>query len=178
MGFGFNLFFMFVLVPLTGLLLLIWLITRKKIFGKALGLLWIGIFGFVSLIIMIHFFIDKKELSRKDIYGQYIIDRTKFPGAQADWQYDHFRLEITPQNKFFFYLAEKDKIIKVYQGNVIFLESYTSPRIVLQVDTPRHHIINDKPTLYRNTWTFYYVFNSPKFGNVFFTKGQWKPIGK
>lgn len=178
MGFGFSLFFIFILVPLTGILLLTWLFTRKKVFGKMLGFIWIGIFGLILLVTVIHFFTDKKELDRDDIYGEYIIDRTKFPGKQADWQYNHFRFEITKRNEFLFHLTEKEKITKTYKGRVTFLEAYNIPRIILQVDTPRHHIIEDKPTLYRTVWSSYYVFNSPKFGNVFFTKRQWKTLDK
>ena len=180
MGFGFNLFVIFILVPLTGLLLLIWLVTGKKVFGKILGLIWLGIFGlfFLGAIIIIHFFPHKRELDRDDIYGEYIIDRTKFPGKQADWQYDHFRFEITEQNEFLFHLTDKGTITKTYKGTVEFLKAYIRPRVVLHVDTPRHHIIEDKPTLYRTVSSFYYVFHSPEFGNVFFTKGQWKPIDK
>ena len=166
------------IVPLTGLLLLIWLVTRKKVFGKILGLIWLGIFGLIFLGAIIHFFTGKKEVDRDDIYGKYIIDRTKFPGKQADWQYDHFRFEITKQNEFLFHLTDKERITKTYKGTVEFLKAYIRPRVVLHVDTPRHHIIEDKPTLYRTVSSFYYVFHSPEFGNVFFTKGQWKPIDK
>ena len=87
-----------------------------------------------------------------------------------------FVFEITKKNEFLFYLTDKEKVTKMYRGNVKFLEAYKGPRIVLSVDTPRHHIIEDVPTLYRSIWSFYYVFPSPKFGNVFFTKGKWKPI--
>ncbi|QRR00195.1 hypothetical protein [Dyadobacter sandarakinus] len=41
---------------------------------------------------------------------------------------------------------------------------------------PTHHILMDNPTTYRETWSFYLVFDSPKFGNVFFTKGDWEPL--
>jgi hypothetical protein len=139
-----------------------------------LALIWMGIFGLILLVTIIHFLTGKKELERDDIYGEYIIDRSKFPGKQADWQYNHFRFEITKQNEFLFHLTDKEKILKTYKGKVTFLEAYSRPRIVLQVDTPGHHIIEDRPTLFRTVWSFYYVFNSPKFGNVFFTKGQWK----
>ncbi len=178
MGFGFNLLFALVLVPLTGVLLIIWLITRKKVFGITLGFIWLGIVGLIFLAASTRLLSGKKEVKREDIYGTYIIDRTKFPGKQADWQYDHFRFEITKQNKFIFYQTEKDKIIKTNDGTVNFLEFDNRPRIVLHVDTPRHHIIEDWPTLYRKGGTFYYVFKSPKFGNVFFTKGKWEPINK
>ncbi len=69
MGFGFNLFFVFILVPLTGILLVIWLLTRKKIFGKILGLIGLGIFGLVLFSGIIQWLTAKKELKKKDYYG-------------------------------------------------------------------------------------------------------------
>jgi len=47
-------------------------------------------------------FTAKKTVTKKDIYGSYTIDRSKFAGQQADWQYNHFRFEITKDQQFFF----------------------------------------------------------------------------
>lgn len=176
MGFGFNLLFVLIIIPLTGLLLLVWLVTQKQFWGKILGYIWAGVIAIILLSITIQFFTNKKVLTTADIYGEYIIDRTVFPNKQSDWQYNHFRFEITKNHEFIFYQTEKDKVIKTEKGKISFLDAYYSPRLIIQVDTPRHHIIEDKPTLYRRVWSFYYAFNSPKFGNVFFTKGKWKPI--
>lgn len=178
MGFGFNLLFIFVLAPLTLVFLVTWLISRKIIVVKTLGLIWLIVFGMIFLLEIFHFFTAKKELTRDDIYDSYIINRTKYPGKQADWQYDHFRFEITKDNKFIFYKTDRGKINKCCKGTVKFLAAYKVPRVLLDVDTPGYHIINDKPTLYRTTGSFYYVFHSPKFGNVFFKKGNWKPMDK
>jgi len=41
---------------------------------------------------------------------------------------------------------------------------------------PTIHILASNPTTYRNAWNFYLVFNSPKFGNMFFKKGKWEEI--
>jgi hypothetical protein len=170
-GFVFIIF----IFPLTIILAIIWLLTKHKFFAYLIGMLWTGIFGLYSF----SPFWTKKKLEKDDIYGEYVIDRTKFSGKQADWQYEHFRFEITKDNDFIFYQTDNDEIIRSYKGKVEFLDNYyNEPRIVLHMNSKghRHHIIEDKPTLYRQVWTFYYVFNSPKFGNVFFTKGQWKPI--
>jgi hypothetical protein len=80
MGFGFNLFFVFILVPLTGILLVIWLITRRKIFGKTVGLIWLGIFGLALLSGTVQWLKAKTELKKKDYYGHYIVNRDYFPG--------------------------------------------------------------------------------------------------
>lgn len=94
MGFGFNLFFAFILVPLTGILLLTWLLTRKKIFGIILGVIWLIILGLAVFSGAVQTLTAKKELKKKDYYWKYIFNRDYFPGKQADWQYDNFRFEI------------------------------------------------------------------------------------
>ena len=95
---------------------------------------------------------------------------------QADWQYNHFRFEITKEDELLFYITDNEKIIKTYKEEVRFKSDYSSPHILLKSDSSLHHIIEEPPTLYRHVWSFYYVFESPKFGNVFFKKGHWKPI--
>ena len=176
MGFGFNLFAAFILFPLTIILLVIWLISRKLRFGKLLLLIWFPVLGLILLSVVVRFFTEKKQLDRNDIYGDYVIDRTIFAGDQANWQYNHFRFTIKKDNTISFYCTEKDKIMKTFTGAISFVEGYSQPRIVLHITEPRHHILDNIPTLYRKTFSFYYVFHSPKFGNVFFTKGEWKEI--
>ncbi len=102
MGFGFNLFFVFILIPLTGILLVTWLLTRKKILGKTFGLIWLGIFGLVLLSGIIKWFTAKTEFKKKDYYGEYIVNRDYFSGRQADWQYDNFRIEIKENDSILF----------------------------------------------------------------------------
>ncbi len=178
MGFGFNLGMIFIILPLTIILLLVWLISRKNIFGKTVLLIWLGIFGLIALVSVLKVFTDKKVLDKNDIYGEYIVDRTKFSGKQSDWQYNHFRFEIKEDNTIIFYETEGSKLLKTHKGTISFHYAYNRPRLIIDIAEPRHHIIENKPTLYRTIWSFYYVFNSPKFGNVFFTKGKWTPIEK
>lgn len=174
-SFFFGLFLLCILFPATAILAIVWRATGKSIWGKMIGMLWGVIALLISVAMVLSIFTSKKELEKEDAYGEYVIDRTQFAGKQADWQYNHFRFEITEQDDFIFYVTEREKVIKAYKGKVVFLPAYNC-RIVLDVDTPRHHIIVDNPTLYRKVWSFYYVFNSPKFGNVFFKKGDWKEI--
>lgn len=94
MGFGFNLFFVLVLVPLTIILSVCWLLTRRNGYGKLLGLIWSGVIGLVFISLSIQALMAKKTLRKKDFYGEYVIDRTLFRGKQADWQYDNFHFEI------------------------------------------------------------------------------------
>ena len=178
MGFGFNLFFILILIPLSIILLISWGISRKKIFGKALSGIWIVVIGLVLLVSIVNLIASLNELDRDDIYGDYVIDRTKYPGKQSDWQYEHFRFEINQNDEILFHLTERAKILKTYKGKIHFLDQYKVPRIVLNFENSKHHIINENPTLFRKGKTFYYVFYSSKFGNVFFTKDKWKEIDK
>jgi hypothetical protein len=180
MGFGFNLFFVFILVPLTGILLVTWLLTRKKIFGKALGLIWFGIFGLVLLSGIVHWLTAKTVLQKKDYYGEYVINRDYFPGRQADWQYESFRFEIKKSDSIYFYVTEKEKILKTYRGTIRTTgpSQYSSERLIINMEQPTHHIVTSSPTTYRSAWRFYLVFYSPKFNNVYFKKGKWKPLKK
>ncbi len=175
MGFGFNLFFVFILL-LTLILTVIILVFGQKNLLQPLGFIWVGVVSLVIIAIVFRQFTQKKELNRNDIYGEYIIDRSRFGGSQADWQYDHFRFKLTTENKLVFIETEKDKILRISKVDFNFLDVYKQPRINLHTDSTRHHIIQGNPTLYRTIWSYYYVFYSPKFGNVFFKKGKWKPI--
>jgi hypothetical protein len=178
MGFGFNLFFILILLPLTGILLLVWLITRKKIFGKTLGIIWLSIIGLAVLASLGKTLTSTKELEKKDYYGHYIINRDFFPGKQADWQYDKFRFEIKENDSIYFYVKEKEKILNVYRGYITTTNpnDYISERLIIDMVQPTHHIMTSNPITYRSTRDFYLVFYSPKFNNVYFKKGEWKPI--
>ena len=176
MGFGFNLFFIFILVPLTGILLIAWLLSKKLLIGKILGFIWLGIFGIVLLAGITHKVTSKIELDKDDYYGEYIINRDYFKGTQSDWQYNHFRFEITEQDSILFHVTDKEKIVKTYRGNVKTTTPYSSDRLIIDMEKSTHHILISNPTTYRSAWSFYLVFNSPKFSNVFFKKGNWEPI--
>ena len=152
-----------------------WLIESKKSLNKTTRLVLFLITGLI--IILVARRVNRKvELDRDDVYGEYIIDTTQFYGEQAKWQYNHYRFEIKRNNKILFHLTDKNKIVKTYIGTIEFLEGYKHPRIVVHFKDPVYHIVRDNPTLYKEMWSFYYVFNSSKFGNVFFKKGIWKPI--
>lgn len=177
MGFGFNLFFVYILIPLTGILLMIWLLTRKKIFGKAAVLIGLVIVGLAVFSTIVQWLSVKMDLKKKDYYGQYIVNRDYFPGKQSDWQYEKFRFEIKNNDSIYFYVTDKEKILKTYRGLITTTNPYNSERLVIKMEQPTHHIMTSNPTTYRSTWNFYLVFYSPKFNNVYFKKGQWNPLG-
>jgi hypothetical protein len=166
------------ILPLTIILLTIWAITRKKIFGKILGYFWIGLLGLFCLGAIIKLLTDKKELDKEDYQGEYIIDRDYFPGRQADWQYNNFRFEIKQNDSIYFHVTDKEKILKTYRGTITTTKTYSSERLIINMEEATHHIIRSNPTTYRSAWSYYLVFYSPKFNNVYFRKGQWKPLDK
>ena len=176
MGFGFNLGFIFIILPLTGILLLVWAITRNKIFGKTLGFIWLGIIGLIIFSLTVQTLTAKKELKKKDYYGQYIIDRDFFSGKQANWQYENFRFEIKKDDRIYFYVTDKEKIVKTFTGKISTTTPYNSERLIINMEQPTIHILKTNPTIYRSTWSFYLVFHSDKFNNMYFRKGNWKPI--
>lgn len=176
MGFGFNLGMIIIILPLTGLLFLIWLITRKKIFRYSLAIIWGGIVGLVIMLLAARPFFEKIKLNKDDYYGEYVIDRSFFPGEQADWQYNHFRFKITEDDSIFFYVTEQDNVLQTYKGVVSTTKPYSSARLIIEMDQPTHHVITSNPTTYRDIWHFNLVFDSPYFDNMFFKKGDWKPI--
>jgi len=180
MGFGFNLFFVFIFVPfglLMGVLLVSWLLTQKKIFGKIILTIWLVIFGFFLLIASLQWLTTEKKLKKKNYYGQYVVNRNYFKGEQADWQYNTFRFEIKKNDSIYFYVTDKEKILKTYRGTIT-TTTHRSERLKINMEDPTHHIMSSNPTTYRSIRSFYLVFYSPKFNNVFFKKGKWKPIKK
>jgi hypothetical protein len=178
MGFGFTLLLFFIIFPLTIIFLIIWAITRKKIYGKILGYLWLGLIGFIVLIYTIGSLTADKILSKKNYYGEYIIDRNYFKGKQANWQYDNFRFEIKENDSLYFYVTDKERILKTYKGTIKTTDPsiYKSVRLSINMEQPTIHIMKTNPTIYRSAWSFYLVFHSDKFNNMYFRKGSWKPI--
>ncbi len=176
MGFGFNLFFIFILVPFTLILLIAWFFSKKLWIGKVLGFIWIGIFSIVLCSAILRPLTTKIELKKDNYYGDYIINREYFKGKQTDWQYNSFRFKITEKDSIYFYVTDKEKILKTYFGTIKTTTPYNSARLIIEMEQPTHQILTSNPTIYRDVWDFYLVFDSPKFYNMFFKKGKWKPI--
>jgi len=173
MGFGFNLVFMFIIIPALGILLLGLLISKKKIFWQAIKVILVGIFSLIAVSYLIQTLTSKKILDKEDYYGNYVIDKSYFPGKQSDWQYDHYRFTIKNNDSILFYVTNKDKIQHIYRGIISTVKPYGSARLVLKMPHPTHHILTTNPTICRSVWGFTLVFNSPKFSNMYFTEGDW-----
>jgi uncharacterized membrane protein YbhN (UPF0104 family) len=173
---GFSLLFAVIILPLTGILLIVWVLTRNKIFWKMLEIIWLAIIGLVIFVMTTQWLTAKTILDKEDYYGQYIIDRNFFPGKQADYQYNTFRFEIKDNDTLYFYLTDKERILQTYKGSITTNDIYISERLSINMQTSIHHILTSNPTTYRSAWNFYLVFYSPKFNNVYFKKGKWKSI--
>ncbi|MDY0905531.1 hypothetical protein [Pedobacter sp. CFBP9032] len=176
MGFGFSLILLFIIFPLTIIFLVLWISSKKRVFGKILGLIWITILLLVFAQKIWMWSTAKKILKKEDYYGEYIINRDYFPGKQANWQYDHYRFEIKENDSIFFYLTDREKILKTFRGKIATTSTYSSLKIRTNMETPTHHIMESFPTTYRSAWSFYLVFYSARFNNVYFKKGSWKPL--
>lgn len=174
-------------MPVLGLLLLTWIFTylrwKKHHALYILLAIWIFFISGICLLRIAEPFFRPMTLTQKDIYGTYVIDKDKFPGKQADWQYENFRFTITENDELIFEsLIYGDKwkteTVKVsYSSGYYDLDKkeYCNRKLRVHSDSANHHIIKDNPTLYRQSFNrFYYVFESEKFGNVFFKKGKWK----
>lgn len=158
------------------ILILIILITKKKIFKWILLAKW-GLLIFLFIVAMIlKPILAKKELEKEDYYGDYVVNREFFKGEQADWQYNTYRFTLTENDSIYFHITDKNKILKTIKGTISTVKPYSSERLVIHIDYLSHHILTTNPTIYRDTWDFYMVFNSPKFGNMFFIKDNWQQI--
>lgn len=94
-----------------------------------------------------------------------------FKGKNADWQYEYFDFEITSNDEFiFFEYFDSGKIKSVHKGKVNYIEGYASPHLKITNLNPEHQIVDKEPLLVRGNWSFYYVFKSKIFGNMFFKK--------
>ena len=130
------LFFLFILAPLTGILLLAWVITKNKWYGQIVINFWLALFGFFVVGTIIRLLTDKKELEKQDYYGEYIVNRNYFPGRQADWQYENFRFEIKDNDSIYFYVTNKEKIIKTYRGTIKTTDpgQHVSERLIINME--------------------------------------------
>lgn len=176
MGFLFNLLMSYFVFPLMVLVLIAFLLMKKLYAVKVILFILTGIVGLVLLSITANWCFSKTILSKNDFYGEYIIDRSYFPGKQADWQYNHFRFEIVENDSIYLYETDNDKIITTYKGTINTLDYYESARLVINLNQTWHHIMITNPTIYRKPWSFMLVFNSPQFHNMYFKKGKWDSI--
>jgi hypothetical protein len=187
MGKGVAIYLFLFMLPITAIYLVAtaisFLRTKKHLSSKLIVNIWlIFIFGTIILVLLEPLG-RPMILTQKHIVGTYVIDRSKFPGKQADWQYQNFRFTITNDDKLIFESRINDSKWKADTVKVTYssgyhdskIGEYCNRKLRVHTDSAHHHIIHDNPTLYRlSNDKFYYVFDSKKFGNVFFKRGTWK----
>ncbi len=181
MGFGFNLLF-FPMLLLSGIVCIVWLLLtpanrRPAILGR-IALLYAA--GFIALVgvFLLGMWNEARHApiqpTRADIIGTYHIDRNMFPGLQADWQYEHYRILITDQDSVVLEVINHGTIIRRYSR--AFARVPTSGlrhyrwRFTNDAGSLTHHIIATEPVMYRQHSSYYYVFHSRRYGNMFFRK--------
>ncbi len=165
--FGFLFFFLFAIFVGVSSLINVWkyVKTRKVIYLKKLGVIWVLPSILVGLALYAHFPITKER-----VVGLYEIDSSFYPGRNSDWQKEHFTFEITKDDKFLFNEKLKDGSVKTVQG-VIEWYRESPPMLFRIVMEQEHELVDQYPALYRGNRKSYYVFES-KFGNMFYRKVQ------
>jgi hypothetical protein len=144
------------------------IVTKKKIFIK------VPIYFISSLVILatinwiINSYKEKTTLKHKDYFGYYQIDTSFYPGKQAKWQFENLKLKLTVNNQLI--LMDKTFKNKIIKGKFITVTPYNSARLVIISTNQPHHLLKENPTTYRSNSSFYLVFHSDKFNNVFFRK--------
>ncbi len=139
--------------------------TKDREYLSKLALVWFFPALLIGLAIYAHY-----PISKERIVGVYKIDSSFYPGANADWQKEHFYFEIKENNEFLFHEKLKDGTYKTEKGQVEWFRN--SPPMLFRIAMPKAHpLIDQYPTLYRGKRKFYYVFES-KFGNMFYRKVQ------
>ncbi|KAB8155932.1 hypothetical protein EZY14_001595 [Kordia sp. TARA_039_SRF] len=167
-------FGMIIVFPIMLTLIIMSYLTKKKIFLY----IPLGIAVLLLAAYLYRSYYKKPNLEKEDYYGSYVIDRNYFSGQQADWQYNTFRFEIKENDSIYFYVTEKEEIIKVYKGTISTVTPYNSARLIIDMEQPAHHVMKYNPTTYREIRNYFLVFKSPKFNNMYFRKGTWKEIKK
>jgi hypothetical protein len=143
--------------------------TKNKSYLKKAALPWIVVFVMVGFISYSWWSASLPRVIDKNyIVGTYEIDANFYPGKNATWQKEHFRFQITRDDKFIFYDRLADKSEREYHGSVTW--AHENPeKWSIQMEEP-HHVIDPHPVLYRDQKQIYYVFRSKLFGNMFFRK--------
>lgn len=175
------LFYLLILIILlfpTSIFLIIGYFSKKKIFFKIGYFILIAPFILIFTISIYNFlFIDKMTVAKENIYGEYIIDRKKYDGKNANWQYEHFKIKITEDDKLHLMIYnDYGKIAKVITKKIVIYDGFSNARLKINSSPDDYHLLQENPTLYRNVWSYYYVFHSSKYGNMFFIKKPWYQI--
>ena len=181
MGFGFNLLF-FPLLILSGVIAFTWFLltpaeNKAKTVKWIAGLYGLGFLALMGLFGLAHWADAQRapiQPSRTDLIGVYRVDRNMYPGPQANWQFQHHRILITEQDSLILEILNNGKVRKRFarafepvpvSGLRHFRWQFTDG-----TDSLYHQIIATEPIMVRSHSSFYYVFPSNRYGNMFFRK--------
>ncbi len=151
-------------------------VSKQSKTKKTVKLIWLGVTFLVLFLVVLNVCTSKVILEKSDFYGGYVVDRDFFSGENADWQYSRYRFEIKENDSLYFYVIESEKVLKTYVAAIQEVVPHSSARLKLKENNSYYHVLNSSPTIYREPWGFYLVFNSPFYGNMFFRKGEWGSI--
>lgn len=180
MGFGFNLFLIFVLLPLLALAVILALIFPKSVAAykeSLLSCLTVGVSGIVLLVLfsaIFNYLAKPMKLDADDYYGEYVIDKSIFPGKNSEWQYNHFRLEIKYNGDVLLHTLGGNKKMKVYKGNFYIDDNKPSATIRFEMSKPTSHVMIYQPKVYRSAWGFTLVMKSTKYHHMYFKKKSFR----
>lgn len=158
---------MFLIIPFSIYLLLLLGVSVGLLKSRTKSLAFI-LFALISIpfvIIGTSWLNSPVNLEKQDIIGQYEIAQSIYPESQADWQYRTYTLDVTPTEL----IVYDSRTEKTWKSPITWL-NLTDYRWKFANDSSRHHIIQDGPAIYRTDFSYYYVFKSPLYGNVFFRK--------
>jgi type IV secretory pathway TrbL component len=164
----FGILFIIIILPIILILLVVGIVTKKKIFIKAPIYFIIFLVFIATISWIINRYNEKITLKHKDYFGYYQIDTSFYPGKQAKWQFENLKLKLTANNQLLLY--DKNSRNKIIKGKFTTVTPYNSARLVIISTNQSHHLLKENPTTYRSNSSFYLVFHSDKFKNVFFRK--------
>jgi hypothetical protein len=135
-------------------------VLKTALLGAAAAMLLLFLVASIA-----HLLLRPVDLDRSDVIGQYEIDRSRYPGKQADWQHATYSLRITRSSA----IVRDSRTSTKWEYPIIW---YHQPdyRWTFRDAGKRHHMVAEGPDLYRQRSGYHYVFKSPLYGDVFFIK--------
>ena len=137
------------------------LVKRKR----TSGIFLIFLMGLPICLFLLSWLLNPTEPGKSDIIGHYEIDRSRFPGKQADWQHATYAMEIRHSE-----VIVRDSRTETKWKEPIEWLSGPEYRWKFKDRGKRHHMVAEGPSIYRRPFGYHYVFRSPLYGDVFFRK--------
>jgi energy-coupling factor transporter transmembrane protein EcfT len=200
----FFLSIMFLLFKVSGFISTSYANIFKTIGKTTLGLALFALFIFL-LISFFDWYNSPMTVRKSNLLGNYVVDKAMFRGKNADWQYEHYRLNIaedtlkltimnhgkefktyskktTPidleNSSFFVFYGDYWQDKKITNPGMCAYFSHsdslnlTARKIIIRNDTLNHHLLRVNPSISILAHGFRVILYSPKYGNIFFTKGE------